>query len=125
MEMSMMAFIGILGLAGVLVNDSLVMIHTLNLRKQEKDGDAFLSEDEISEGAKQRLRPIVITSVTTVAGLAPGAYGLAGSNPFMTPVFMAIAWGVMFGTFVTLWLLPCLYAAEQDLRRSVRRLFGR
>jgi multidrug efflux pump subunit AcrB len=122
MEMSMMAFIGILGLAGVLVNDSLVMIHSLNLRKQGKEDGGYLSEDEISEGAKQRLRPIVITSVTTIAGLAPGAYGLAGSNPFMEPVFMAIAWGVWFGTFVTLWLLPCLYAAEQDLRRFSRRL---
>jgi multidrug efflux pump subunit AcrB len=119
-EMSMMAFIGILGLAGVLVNDSLVMIHALNLRKNDKGNGAHLSEDEIAEGAKQRLRPIVITSVTTVAGLAPGAYGLAGSNPFMEPVFMAIAWGVLFGTFVTLWLLPCLYAAEQDLRRLLR-----
>ena len=120
-EMSMMAFIGILGLAGVLVNDSLVMIHTLNLRKKSKENGAYLSEDEISEGAKQRLRPNVITSATTVAGLAPGAYGLAGSNPFMTPIFMAIAWGVLFGTFVTLCLLPCLYAAEQDLTRSLRR----
>jgi multidrug efflux pump subunit AcrB len=125
MEMSLMAFIGILGLAGVLVNDSLVMIHSLNLRKQDKGTGAFLSEDEISEGAKQRLRPIVITSVNTVAGLAPGAYGLAGSNPFMTPVFMAIAWGVLFGTFVTLWLLPCLYAAEQDLRRILRKPLDR
>jgi multidrug efflux pump subunit AcrB len=119
-EMSMMAFIGILGLAGVLVNDSLVMVHQLNHKKQEKGKSALLSVDEIAEGAKQRLRPIVITSVTTVAGLAPGAYGLAGYNPFMTPIFMAIAWGVLFGTFVTLVLLPCLYALEQDLRNFLK-----
>jgi multidrug efflux pump subunit AcrB len=119
-EMSMMAFIGILGLAGVLVNDSLVMVHQLNHKKREKGKSALLFDDEIAEGAKQRLRPIVITSVTTVAGLVPGAYGLAGYNPFMTPIFMAIAWGVLFGTFVTLVLLPCLYALEQDLRRFLK-----
>jgi multidrug efflux pump subunit AcrB len=115
-EMSMMAFIGILGLAGVLVNDSLVMVHHLNHKKHQKGLGGFLSVDEIAEGAKQRLRPIVITSVTTVVGLAPGAYGLAGYNPFMAPIFMAMAWGVLFGTFVTLIFLPCLYASEQDLR---------
>ncbi len=120
-EMSMLAFIGILGLAGVLVNDSVVMIDVLNRRKEEKPGD-FLSDSEIGRGARERLRPVVITSVTTVAGLAPAAYGLAGSNPFMTPIVMAITWGVAFGTFVSLLLLPCLYAAEQDLRRWARRL---
>ncbi|MGD9171596.1 MAG: efflux RND transporter permease subunit [Candidatus Thiodiazotropha sp.] len=119
-EMSMMAFIGILGLAGVLVNDSLVMVHHLNQKKREKGTAALLCDDEIAQGAQQRLRPIVITSVTTVAGLIPGAYGLAGYNPFMTPIFMAIAWGVFFGTFVTLVLLPCLYALEQDLRRFLK-----
>jgi multidrug efflux pump subunit AcrB len=102
---------------GILVNDSLVMVHHLNNKKRDRGKGVLLSVDEIAEGAKQRLRPIVITSVTTVAGLAPGAYGLAGYNPFMTPIFMAIAWGVLFGTFVTLVLLPCLYALEQDLRR--------
>ncbi len=129
-EMSMLAFIGILGLAGVLVNDSVVMIDVLNRRK-EAAGEAsprrgasetLLSDHEIGRGARERLRPVVITSVTTVAGLAPAAYGLAGSNPFMTPIVMAIAWGVAFGTFVSLLLLPCLYAAEQDLRRWTRRL---
>ncbi len=123
-EMSMLAFIGILGLAGVLVNDSVVMIDVLNRRKDKKTA-AFLSDPEIGRGARERLRPVVITSVTTVAGLAPAAYGLAGSNPFMTPIVMAIAWGVAFGTFVSLLFLPCLYAAEQDLRRLFRRLLGR
>ncbi len=123
-EMSMLAFIGILGLAGVLVNDSVVMIDVLNRRKEKTDG-AFLSAREIGRGARERLRPVVITSVTTVAGLAPAAYGLAGSNPFMTPIVMAITWGVAFGTFVSLLLLPCLYAAEQDLRRLARSMLRR
>jgi multidrug efflux pump subunit AcrB len=67
----------------------------------------------------------MITSITTVAGLAPAAYDLGGGNPFMTPMIMAMLWGVMFGTFVSLILLPCLYATEQDLHNLARRLFKR
>ncbi|MCP4663782.1 MAG: efflux RND transporter permease subunit, partial [bacterium] len=122
-ELSMIAMIGILGLAGVLVNDSVVMIDALNRRKEEHGGP--LSDDEIAEGAKTRLRPVVITSVTTVAGLAPAAYGIAGANPFMTPMIMAMTWGVIFGTFVSLLLLPCLYAADRDFERFVRGFLGR
>jgi multidrug efflux pump subunit AcrB len=114
MEMSMAALIGILGLTGVLVNDSLVMIAHLNRRKSEH---RFLEIQAIAEGASQRLRPIVITTITTVAGLAPAAYGLGGDNPFLTPMIMTMMWGVVFGTLVTLILLPCLYATEQDLRK--------
>ena len=67
----------------------------------------------------------MITSITTVAGLAPAAYELGGSNPFMTPMIMAMLWGVMFGTLVSLVLLPCLYSSEQDLRKFARRVFKR
>lgn len=62
----------------------------------------------------------MITSLTTVAGLIPTAYGLAGSNSYITPMVMAMAmamaWGVAFGLFVTLFLLPCLYALDRDVK---------
>jgi len=122
-DLSFIALIGILGLTGVLVNDSLVMIDSLNHKKLAAE-ERFLSDDGIAQGARLRLRPIVITSVTTIAGLAPAAYGLGGSNPFMTPIVMAMVWGVGFGTFVSLILLPCLYAVDQDIRRVVRWVLG-
>jgi multidrug efflux pump subunit AcrB len=122
MEMSLIALIGILGLTGVLVNDSLVMIAHLNGRKNQHP---YLDIQGIAEGASQRLRPIMITTITTVAGLAPAAYGLAGDNPFITPMIMTMMWGVVFGTLVTLILLPCLYATEQDLRKGVRFILPR
>jgi multidrug efflux pump subunit AcrB len=128
-EMSFLALIGVLGLIGVLVNDSLVMVANLNRLRLEKgmqieDRGMFLDDQEIADGASQRLRPIVITSLTTCAGLFPTAYGIAGSNPFITPMVMAMFWGLLFGTLMSLILLPCLYAAEQDLRKLFRRLFG-
>jgi len=112
--MGYVAMTGMLGLMGVLVNDSLVLLHTLNQRQGEKS--AALTNAEIAEGAALRFRPIVITSLTTVAGLVPTAYGLAGSNSYITPMVMAMAWGVAFGLFVTLFLLPCLYAVDRDVK---------
>jgi len=114
MGMGYVAMTGMLGLMGVLVNDSLVLLHTLNQRKGEKS--AALNNREIAEGSALRFRPIVITSLTTVAGLVPTAYGLAGSNSYITPMVMAMAWGVAFGLFVTLFLLPCLYAVDRDIK---------
>ncbi len=113
--LSMIALIGILGLIGVLVNDSLVLVHSLNRRRIEQG--TWLTDQWIAEGTGRRLRPIVITSLTTVAGLLPTAYGLAGSSPFITPMVLAMAWGIFFGTLISLLLMPCLYAVDQDIKR--------
>jgi multidrug efflux pump subunit AcrB len=129
-EMSFLALIGILGLVGVLVNDSLVMVANLNRLKggkavDSKDRGRHLHNQEIADGAGQRLRPIVITSLTTCAGLFPTAYGIAGSNPFITPMVMAMFWGILFGTLMSLVLLPCLYAADQDVKKLFGKVFVR
>jgi multidrug efflux pump subunit AcrB len=129
-DMSFLALIGVLGLIGVLVNDSLVMVANLNKLKVAKGRDSRgqerrLGNQEIADGASQRLRPIVITSLTTCAGLFPTAYGLAGANPFITPMVMAMFWGILFGTLMSLILLPCLYAADQDVKRVFQKLFVR
>lgn len=121
MDLSMMAMVGLLGLAGVLVNDSVVMVSSLNERKGERP---MLTHEELCDGAEDRLRPILLTSLTTVAGLFPTAYGIAGSNQFVAPMVVAMAWGVLFGTFVSLMLLPALYAVEQDLRRAWGKIVG-
>jgi multidrug efflux pump subunit AcrB len=126
-EMSMLALIGVLGLIGVLVNDSLVMVASLNRLKESqetgsKQREKHLTEQQIADGASLRLRPIVITSLTTCAGLFPTAYGIAGSNPFISPMVMAMFWGILFGTLMSLILLPCLFAAEQDMRKLFWRV---
>jgi multidrug efflux pump subunit AcrB len=114
LSMGAMALTGIIGLVGVLVNDSLVMVHRLNQSRREK-GES-LAIEEIADITGQRFRPILITSMTTVVGLLPTAYGILGENSYITPMVMAMAWGVMFGGLVSLILLPCLYAADQDIR---------
>ncbi len=114
MDMGSMAIMGIIGLMGVLVNDSLVLMHTLNARRIEKG--SFLDVGEVASVARQRFRPIVITSITTFVGLVPTAYGFLGENSYLKPVFMSMAWGVAFGGLVTLILLPVLYMLDQDIR---------
>lgn len=111
LPLSFLALTGVLGLVGVLVNDAVVMIFTLNRKAQH--GNMSL----IAEQAASRFRPIMITSITTMVGLFPTAYGLGGESPFIAPMVMAMAWGVLFGTAISLILLPCLFALNEDLRR--------
>jgi len=119
LSMGMMAFTGIIGLIGVLVNDSLVLLYTLNQESLEKGGR--LSIDEVAAVSRRRFRPIFITSVTTAVGLMPTAYGFLGENSYVTPMVMSMAWGVVFGGLVSLVLLPVLYMIEQDIVARVRR----
>ncbi len=122
LTLGVMAMTGVIGLVGVLVNDSLVLVHTLNRHKEKQ-----LSIMQIATISQQRFRPIIITSVTTVVGLLPTAYGFMGSNSYITPMVMAMLWGVMFGGLVSLILLPCLYAILQNLNRlaaNARRYFS-
>ena len=116
-DLSVPAMMGFLGLAGVLVNSAIVLIDRINQYRR----DGLVAEQDIAAGAAYRLRPILVTSLTTIAGLAPAAYGWLGSNPFLTPMIMAMLWGIAFGTLITLLYVPCLYAVEQDLRRRLRR----
>ena len=114
--MSFIALTGVLGLIGVLVNDSVVMVYSLNRDRNSHDIEA------IARRATTRFRPIMITSITTLAGLLPTAYGWGGDNTFVAPMVMAMVWGVMFGTLISLLLLPCLYALNEDARQWWERI---
>jgi multidrug efflux pump subunit AcrB len=62
-----------------------------------------------------------MTTLTTVAALLPLAYGLGGTAPFMAPMALALGWGLVFATPLTLVLVPCLYVVGDDIRRLFRR----
>src|SRR5690606_29966890 len=123
-DVSIIAGVGMLGLAGVLVNDSVVMMSALNKIRNDSP-QPWLGAQEIADGAASRLRPVVITSVTTTAGLFPTIAGATGSTQFLVPMISTLAWGVLFGTVVTLGLLPVAYAILQDLQRSAKKLGAR
>ncbi len=109
---SFLALMGVVGLAGVVVNNSIVFIDFVN--KAKAQGHEL--KDALVEAARLRLRPILITTITTVFGLLPVAYGFMGSDPFLRPMALAIGWGLAFATCCTLLVTPALYAVIDDMR---------
>lgn len=112
--LSFFALLGLVGLAGVVVNSAIVLIDFINLRRRE-GADLHTA---VLEAASTRLRPILMTSTTTVAGLVSVAYGIGGGDPFLKPMALAIMWGLSFATLLTLFLIPCLYIIMEDLSQK-------
>ncbi|MBN3041052.1 MAG: efflux RND transporter permease subunit, partial [Candidatus Omnitrophica bacterium] len=114
------AVIGALGLSGVVVNDAIIM-----LTKLDKDFDQSLAKEElhkqIASIAKTRLRAVILTTLTTVAGIIPTAYGWAGYDAMLSQMMLALCWGLVFGTMITLMLIPCTYCfiMEKKLKAAV------
>ncbi|WP_286696150.1 efflux RND transporter permease subunit [Spongiibacter sp. UBA1325] len=111
------AIVGFLGLAGVLVNSSLVLVDKVNkLHHQSGQPGAIVERSAIAEAAAVRLRPILITALTTSAGLGPAAYGIAGAHPTQTPMIMVMFWGGIVGAITTLYTVPLMLAIDSDIR---------
>lgn len=103
MPISFAAFMGFVALSGVVVNNSVVLNDFVNRLKAQKGS----LKKAIVEACKIRLRPIILTAVTTIVGLLPLGYGLFGSNDaFLQPVALVFSWGLTFSTFVTLFIIP-------------------
>ena len=123
-EMNIMAFIGILVLMGVVVNNGIVLIeHINNLRR----GGMGRTEALVA-GSRERLRPILMTMGTAILAMVPIALSetqLAGEGPAYYPMARAIAGGLAFSTVVTLLFLPTIYAILDDLSHGTTRLLRR
>jgi multidrug efflux pump subunit AcrB len=118
--LSFIGILGVIGLIGVVVNDSLVLVNHVNeLRGENPDADI---RSIVAEGTADRLRAIVMTTLTTVGGLVPLAYGLGGTDPFMAPMALALGYGILFATPLTLVLVPCIYIIGNDIHRIWDRL---
>ncbi|MBA3052028.1 efflux RND transporter permease subunit [bacterium] len=109
------AAIGAIGLAGVVVNDSILMLVKLTENYDDRKRKAD-SNFQIADIGKTRLRAVMLTTLTTVAGIIPTAYGFAGYDAMLAEMMLAIAWGLMFATLITLLLIPCSFALLQDTR---------
>ncbi|MFP4460302.1 MAG: efflux RND transporter permease subunit [Candidatus Zixiibacteriota bacterium] len=115
MPLSFMGIIGIVGLSGVVVNDSVIMIDLINTIFKNNKGDRKSVIENIVEGASERLRPVLLTTITTVAGLLPTVYGILGVSDMIAPVAMAMAYGLIFATTLTLLFIPSLYMVNNDI----------
>jgi multidrug efflux pump subunit AcrB len=117
--LSFLALLGLVGLCGVVVNDSIVLVDFINrLRKTNPDESIY---KVVKEAGTIRLRPVLLTTFTTVAGLGTVAYGIGGMDPFLRPMALAISWGLLFATFLTLIVIPCSYLIAEDFRRIFKK----
>ena len=119
---SFMALIGIIGLGGIIVNSGIVLISFIDDLKEE----GKLPLDEILiKASGMRLRAVLVTSLTTISGLIPTAYGIGGTDAMLVPMTLAMAWGLTSGTILTLVWVPCAYAILEDFNNLVAKLLNR
>ena len=147
----MMTMIGIISLAGVVVNNAIVLIDYTNLIRKKKREERGLDEYEqlpyedivasAIEGGRTRLRPVLLTAITTILGLVPLAIGFnidfmsffttydpkiymgGDNNMFFAPMSWAIIYGLTFATFLTLIIIPSLYLLMYRLKLGIYKVF--
>ncbi|ARN74928.1 efflux RND transporter permease subunit [Oceanicoccus sagamiensis] len=120
MPISIISFIGIVALSGVVVNDSLVLVDYINQRVREGIGWC----DAVLDAGVRRFRAVILTSVTTFVGLLPIQLETSIQSQFLKPMAISVAFGVLFATVVTLLLIPVLCFIVDDIRQLMRRAKG-
>ncbi len=118
-ELSIISMFGIVALGGVVVNDSLVLVHAAN-RFRDGDPDHGLAPIPVAEAilaaGVRRFRPILLTSLTTFFGLMPMILETSVQARFLVPMAISLGFGVLFATFIILILVPCFYLIVEDIR---------
>ena len=114
-ELNFMSIMGMVAVAGVVVNDSLVLVHFVN-RGVSKHGSL---KDAVAQAGAARFRPILLTSLTTAAGVTPLMLETSLQAQFMIPMAVAMASGVLFSTMITLLLVPSVYLIVEDFRSII------
>ena len=115
--MAMFSFFGIGAAAGVVVNDNLVLVdYVERLRKK-----GMQASSAVIEAGVARFRPILLTTVTTFVGLIPIMMARSTDAQFLKPAVIALAFGVLFALFVTLFLVPSLYCIGDDIQALLRK----
>jgi multidrug efflux pump subunit AcrB len=116
--LSMFSMFGLIALAGVVVNDSLIMVDFIN--KARARGVAM--RDAVIQSGTARFRAIILTSFTTAAGLLPIMFESSPQAQAIIPTAISIGYGIIFATVITLFLIPALYLLQEDFFRRMRQL---
>lgn len=121
--MTMMSWTGLVALSGVVVNDSLILVDFINRSRAE----GLPIKEAILKGGKVRLRPIILTTVTTILGLCPLLVAQAYEAQMLIPMAISLSFGLGFATVLTLLIVPCLYFILHDAQErvlSIRKFLG-
>jgi len=117
LQITIISVFGIVALAGIVVNDSLILIDFIN--RQVRNGTA--AEAAVAAAGKARFRPVLLTSVTTIAGLLPLLLERSFQAQFLIPMAVSICFGLLASTLLTLLYVPALYLIVTDVVRAVGR----
>ncbi len=117
---SMLSLFGTIALAGIVVNDSLVLVSAMN--RLLKKGMPF--EEAILEAGLSRFRPVLLTSLTTIAGLGPLIFEKSHQAQFLSPMAISVAYGLLFGTLLTLLMLPALLVALNHVKVYIYKMMN-
>lgn len=116
---SFLAMIGVIGLAGIIVNNGIILIDFIN---QMKDEGKMSLRDILIKAPTIRLKPVMATSLTTMGGLFPTAYGLGGADSMLIPMTLAMAWGLTTGTILTLMWIPAGFGIIEDFGKLINKI---
>ncbi|MBD3679730.1 MAG: efflux RND transporter permease subunit [Rhodobacteraceae bacterium] len=112
--LSMFSVVGLIGMTGIIINDSIVLVTTVDEYAQERG--LFPA---IIDGTADRLRPVLLTTMTTVLGLAPLLYESSSQAQFLKPTVITLVYGLGFGMVLVLLVVPALLAVGQDISRNI------
>jgi multidrug efflux pump subunit AcrB len=115
-SLSVLSLFGIVALSGVVVNDSLVLVHFANKRCQK----GISAMNAIHDAAILRFRPIMLTTLTTFGGLAPMIFETSRQARFLIPMAISLGYGILFATVITLIIVPSVYLIVEDFRKLFR-----
>jgi HAE1 family hydrophobic/amphiphilic exporter-1 len=113
-SLSVTAMIGILMLAGIVVNNGIVLVDYANQLR----GAGLGLFEAVAEAGRVRLRPILMTTLTTIIGMIPLALGMGDSGETWAPMARSVMGGLTVATFLTLFVLPCLYIVLGNRRKA-------
>jgi multidrug efflux pump subunit AcrB len=119
---SFLALIGIIGLGGIIVNSGIVLISFIDQMREEGEMDF---DTILVKASGLRLRAVLVTSLTTISGLIPTAYGIGGTDAILVPMTLAMAWGLTSGTILTLIWVPCAYGILEDWNKLVTKIVAK
>ena len=119
-DMTFLSLVGLLGLSGILVNNSIILISRID----ERCADGEELREAVINGICDRFRAVTLTSLTTVLGLAPLLFETSVQAQFLLPMVITIAWGLAFASLIVLFLVPSVLGIQEDARRFLRRSGG-
>ena len=120
-ELSILSMVALIGLSGIVVNDSIILVSTIDERL--RNGEPL--RGAIVNGARDRLRAVILTSLTTIGGIAPLIFETDLQAQFLIPMAITLAFGLMVSTLMVLIVVPSLIAMQDDFARMVARLKNR